>query len=125
MRDGVFATYTRVMNTSHFRSVVLFTSAYLFFGIGSLRAQSESTAPTAPAGSSAFCLFEAVAGERRQWVNLAHVQYVEQRADEIRLYYGGGNLGSGHELRIPAKTADEAAAVIQKMKREAARCSGK
>ena len=110
------------------RIALAMSAALLLFGAGSLQAQAE--APAGPssaltAGSSGFCLFEVTAGERRQWINLAIVQYIEQRTDEIRVYYGGGNFGSGYEVRIPAKTADEASAVIQKMKREAARCSGK
>ena len=76
-------------------------------------------------GSTGFCLFEIPSAvDRRQWVNLAHVQYVEQRNDEVRLYFGGGNFGSGHEVRIPAKSAEEAGVILQKLKREAARCAG-
>jgi hypothetical protein len=102
------------------RPALLF--AALLAAAPSLRAQSDAP----PVGAPTFCLFEVpAANERRQWVNLAHVQYVEQRGDEIRIYFGGGNLGNGHEARLPARTADEAAAVLLRLRREAARCAGK
>ena len=94
---------------------------------GSLRAQTTEAPALArpPAGSTGFCLFEVPSGvDRRQWVNLAHVQYIEHRNDDVRFYFGGGNFGSGHEVRIPAKSAEEAGAILQKLKREAARCAG-
>jgi hypothetical protein len=97
-------------------------------GILLLATEAPLCAPTEPpaVGSPAFCLFEIPPnGERRQWVNLAHIQYIEQRTDEVRAYFGGGNLGSGHEARIPAKTPEEVAAVLQRMRAEAARCAGK
>lgn len=99
--------------------------------VGTLLLLAAAAAPCAPielpsVGSATFCLFEIPPnGERRQWVNLAHIQYIEQRNDEIRAYFGGGNLGSGHEARIPAKTQGEVAAVLQKMRTEAARCAEK
>lgn len=114
--------YTEGMEL-HLRSLpVCSGAALLLFSVPAPCAPVETPA----AGSPAFCLFEVPAsGERRQWVNLAHILYIEQRNEEIRAYFGGGNLGSGHEARIPAKTPEEAAAVLQKMRNEAARCAGK
>ena len=57
-------------------------------------------------GSTAFCLFPVPAdGGIQRWINLGIVQYVEARNDDVRIYYGGGNLGSGHEARIPVTRA--------------------
>lgn len=64
---------------------------------------------TSPAGGSlAFCLVELPgAGEgRRTWINLGIVQYVELREAELRLFYGGGNFGAGHEARVPLRGQD-------------------
>lgn len=74
-------------------------------------------------GSSAFCLFALPADNGTQrFINLGIVQYVDVRADEVRLAFGGGNLGSGHEARIPIANRDEAAAVLARLRDAAARC---
>ncbi|WP_347248498.1 hypothetical protein [Zoogloea sp.] len=76
------------------------------------------------AGSTAFCLFPVPAdGGVQRWINLGIVQYVDVRADEVRLYYGGGNLGSGHEARIPVKSRDEADTILARLRRSAALCA--
>lgn len=76
------------------------------------------------AGSGGFCLFVLPAenGSQRA-INLGIVQYVEVRADEVRIYYGGGNLGSGYEARLPVKSRDEADAVLARLRRTAANCA--
>ena len=76
-----------------------------------------------PSGSPTFCLFEVPAsGERKQWINLVHVQYIEQRADELRIYYGGGNFGGGHEVRLPVHGRDEAAQLVKRLQDAARAC---
>lgn len=91
-----------------------------------LRAQPDTPPPQveAPvAGSTAFCLFEVpMDPERRVWLNLGIVQYVDLRADGLRIYYGGGNLGSGHEFHLRA-SREESLAFLQKMQVAAARCA--
>lgn len=88
-----------------------------------LTAGAAEPAP-APAGSTAFCLFALPADNGTQrFINLGIVQYVDLRADELRIYFGGGNLGSGHEARIPVKSRDEADAVLARLRTTAARCA--
>ena len=74
-------------------------------------------------GSTAFCLFPlpTEAGAQR-YINLGIVQYVEVRADEVRLAYGGGNLGSGHDARIPIRSREEGEAVLDRLRRTASAC---
>ena len=75
-------------------------------------------------GSTAFCLFPVPAdGGVQRWINLGIVQYVDVRADDVRIYYGGGNLGSGHEARIPVKDREEADAVLARLRRSATLCA--
>lgn len=92
-----------------------------------LRAQPDTLPPQADApvaGSTAFCLFEVpMDPERRVWLNLGIVQYIELRADGLRIFYGGGNLGSGHEFHLRA-SRDEGLAFLQKMQAAAVRCAG-
>lgn len=86
-------------------------------------AETLAGGDAAPPGSTAFCLFEIPQeGERRLWLNLGIVQYVELRADELRVYYGGGNLGSGHEFRLRAGRK-EGEAFIRRMQEAAASCA--
>ena len=90
-----------------------------------LRAQPDSPPGSglSPGGSTAFCLFEVPTDpERRVWLNLGIVQYVDLRADGLRIYYGGGNLGSGHEFHLRASRED-GLAFLHKMQATAARCA--
>lgn len=75
-------------------------------------------------GSTAFCLFEVPQDEngRRRWINLGIVQYVEATATEVKIFYGGGSFGSGHETRIPVAGMEAALQVLEKMRRVAAAC---
>lgn len=74
-------------------------------------------------GSTAFCLFPLPAENGTQrYVNLTIVQYVEVTKDELRITYGGGNLGSGFDARIPVKSRAEAEALLARMNRTASAC---
>ena len=86
---------------------------------------SHAAAQDAPVpGSTAFCLFALPPDNATQrLINLGIVQYVDLRADEVRIYFGGGNLGSGHEARIPVKSRDEADAVLARLRATATRCA--
>jgi hypothetical protein len=76
-----------------------------------------------PGGSTAFCLFEVPNGSgTRRLINLGIVQYVELGTDDVRVYYGGGNLGSGHEARIPIKSREQGQEVVARMQKAARSC---
>ncbi|MCK9283810.1 MAG: hypothetical protein M0P39_05955 [Rhodocyclaceae bacterium] len=82
--------------------------------------------PSRPAtGSASFCLFEIPAEEngRRRFINLPIVQYVELLRNEVRIFYGGGNFGSGHEARIPLGSGDQGAMWLERMQQTAATCA--
>ena len=83
----------------------------------------SSTGTASGIGSTSFCLFELPGGgDRTQWINLGIVQYIEVRADEIRIFYGGGNLGSGHEARIAVKQRQDALALLDRLRETARAC---
>ncbi|MCK9387236.1 MAG: hypothetical protein M0Q22_02420 [Sulfuritalea sp.] len=72
-----------------------------------------------------FCLFEIPPdGEKRVWINLSTIQYIEMRQHDLRIYYGGGKLGSGHELRVPIVGKDDGYAFMKKMQTTAVSCGG-
>lgn len=78
----------------------------------------------APTGTTAFCPFEVPddGSGRRRWINLAIVQYVDAAPNELRVVYGGGNLGSGHELRIDVARLEDALALLERIKEAADKC---
>lgn len=75
-------------------------------------------------GSTAFCLYEVPLDEtgKRRWINIGIVQYVEASRSEVRIYYGGGAFGAGHDARIPVNSMEEAAAILEKLRRVATAC---
>lgn len=86
--------------------------------VGSAYAQ-----PVIP-GSTAFCLYEVPLDEsgKRRWINLGIVQYIEATAKDVKLVYGGGAFGAGHDSKIPVSSMEEAQAVLEKLRRVAAAC---
>ena len=85
---------------------------------------APAPAPPASAGSTAFCLFEVPADDngRRKWINLGIVQYVELGRNELRLSYGGGNFGGGHETRMAVASPADGAALLDRIRQTAAAC---
>ena len=101
-----------------------FTALCLLGLLAAFGVRAEDTPPP-PAGSPAFCLFELpTTGEKRVWINLGIVQYVEASAGEVKIVYGGGNLGSGHEARVPVKTYEESEELLRRLRQTAQNCKG-
>jgi hypothetical protein len=86
-------------------------------------ARAAVAQPVVP-GSIAFCLYEIPLDEtgKRRWINLGIVQYVEVTRTEVKIAYGAGSLGSGHEAKIAVAGMEEAMAILEKMRRVAAAC---
>ncbi|MDP1610619.1 MAG: hypothetical protein Q8M11_06150 [Sulfuritalea sp.] len=84
---------------------------------------SAGAQPALP-GSIAFCLFEVPLDEtgKRRWINLGIVQYIDATPTEVRIYYGAGSLGSGHEAKIIVPSMEAALLILDKMRRMAATC---
>jgi len=85
--------------------------------------RTVSAQPVIP-GSTAFCLYEIPTDEtgKRRWINLGIVQYVEATRTELKIAYGAGSFGSGHEARFPVTSMEEALTVLEKMRRVASAC---
>lgn len=112
------------MSVSPVLRALLLLSLALCAGTARAQGAAGGSGNAAPPGSGAFCLFEVPSDDagKRRMVNLAHVQYVEINGTDVRLYFGGGNFGAGHEARIPAASAAEAQAVLDRLRRTAASC---
>lgn len=87
-------------------------------------AQDQSAATATAKGSPTFCLYELPPDQdgKRRWINLAIVQYVEFNRKELKIYYGGGNLGSGHEARLPVHNPAQLDEILEKIRLMAANC---
>lgn len=96
------------------------------FGAAAFAMVGASTGHAQPVipGSTAFCLYEVPVDEagKRRWINLGIVQYVEATRSEVRIFYGAGSFGAGHEARFTVGSMEEAAAILEKMRRVAAAC---
>lgn len=84
------------------------------------RADAQPVIP----GSTAFCLYEVPVDDigKRRWINLGIVQFVETTRSDVKISYGGGAFGAGHEARIPVASMEEALTVLEKLRRVAAAC---
>lgn len=102
------------------RATIARLGAAAFALIGGHTASAQPVIP----GSTAFCLYEIPIEEtgKRRWINLGIVQYVEATRTEVKIFYGAGSFGAGHEAKIGVGSAEEAAAVLEKMRRIAAAC---
>lgn len=100
-------------------ALVLYGAAAIaIIGAGTGHAQ-----PVIP-GSTAFCLYEVPLDEpgRRRWINLGIVQYVDATRSEVRISYGGGSFGAGHEAKFAVNSMEEAHTILEKLRRVAAAC---
>jgi len=88
-------------------------------------AQADKSAASGRAPASAtFCLFELPGSSdgTRKLINLISVQFMELSSDQLRIYYGGGNLGSGYEVRVLLKSSAEGPELIARMQKAAQEC---
>ena len=102
----------------HHRLPSIVCTAFALFA-----AQADGAETFIP-GTTAFCLYEVPLDEsgKRRWINLGIVQYVEATQTEVKIFYGAGSFGSGHEARIPVTGMEAALQVLEKMRRVAAAC---
>lgn len=96
----------------------------IVFAILALLAGRAAWAQPVIPGSTAFCLYEVPTDEtgKRRWINLGIVQYVEATRTELKIAYGAGSFGAGHEAKIPVANMEEALTLMEKMRRVAAAC---
>lgn len=85
---------------------------------------STSYAQPVMPGSTAFCLYEVPVDEtgKRRWINLGIVQYIDATRSEVKIFYGGGAFGAGHDARIAVNGMEEALGILEKLRRVAAAC---
>ncbi len=95
----------------------------LLLALASTPARAGEPLPRLPS-STAFCLFEVPAeGDVQRLVNLGIVQYMELSKEDLRVFFGGGNLGSGHETSIRVKSRAEGLEWVARMQATAHDCA--
>ena len=96
---------------------------FLLASVAVACAEAAYAQPVIP-GSTAFCLYEVPVEEsgKRRWINLGIVQFVEATRSEVKITYGGGAFGSGHDARIAVNSMEDALVVLEKLRRVAAAC---
>ncbi|MDR3427213.1 MULTISPECIES: hypothetical protein [Silvimonas] len=82
---------------------------------------------SASVAAAPFCLWHApwgkdVQGKPDRWLNLTVVQYVDVTDNDVHVVFGGGNLGSGHDLHIPVKNRDDAQKILKDLTETARTC---
>jgi hypothetical protein len=69
-----------------------------------------------------FCPWPVPNSETKRFINLTVVQIVDINDEELRIAFGGGNLGNGHEIKLAIKTRAEGLKILQEMSEAARRC---
>ncbi len=110
----------RLLNTASILLVCTSATAQTQAATSTSNASAPSTI-----GSAAFCLFPLPAADNgnQRWVNLGIVQFVDVLPEHVLVVYGGGNFGSGHEIRIPTKSREEATAILGRLRQTAEECA--
>ncbi|WP_028452691.1 hypothetical protein [Chitinilyticum aquatile] len=78
----------------------------------------------APLQAATFCLYPLppAEGKPSRMLNLTVVQFVELADRELKISFGGGNLGSGHEVLIPLKNRAEGQRMLDEMAAQSRQC---
>ena len=71
-----------------------------------------------PAMAAPFCVWKVPASKDAamkfdRYLNLTVVQYIDVSDTDVHIVFGGGNLGSGHDLHIPVKNRAEGQRIVQ------------
>jgi hypothetical protein len=55
-------------------------------------------------------------------INLTVVQFVDLSDEDVKIAFGGGNLGSGYDIRIQTKNREDGGKIIKSMQEAAKQC---
>ncbi|WP_293932812.1 hypothetical protein [Iodobacter sp.] len=69
-----------------------------------------------------FCPWPVPGSDGKRFINLTVVQTIDISDEEIKVAFGGGNLGSGHEIKTAIKNRAEGQKILQEMSDAARRC---
>ncbi|QBC44169.1 hypothetical protein C1H71_11925 [Iodobacter fluviatilis] len=72
--------------------------------------------------ASPFCPWPVPGSDSKRFINLTVVQTIDINDEEIKVAFGGGNLGSGHEIKTAIKNRAEGQKILQEMSEAARRC---
>ncbi|WP_373976344.1 hypothetical protein NT239_06125 [Chitinibacter sp. SCUT-21] len=74
--------------------------------------------------ASPFCPWKLPSADAKsdKYINLTVVQFIQLNDEELQISYGGGNLGSGHDVRLPTKNREEGTKLLKSMSDTAKQC---
>ena len=73
------------------------------------------------AQAATFCAWK-IPNDDKRWINLTVVQYIDVGDEDVRIAFGGGNLGSGYDIRIPTKSREDGAKILKAMQDASKQC---
>lgn len=73
--------------------------------------------------AATFCPWKVPSDAKTErFINLTVVQFVDLGDEDVKIAFGGGNLGSGYDIRIPSKSRDDSGKIIKSMQEAAKQC---
>ena len=73
--------------------------------------------------AATFCPWKAPAEVKpERFINLTVVQYVDLSDEEIRISFGGGNLGGGYEVKVATKNREDGMKILKSMQEASKQC---
>ncbi|MGL6040764.1 MAG: hypothetical protein ACRC01_06150, partial [Deefgea sp.] len=57
-----------------------------------------------------------------RFINLTVVQFVDVGDEDVKIAFGGGNLGSGYDIRIQTKIREDGSKILKSMQDAAKQC---
>ncbi|WP_297573528.1 hypothetical protein [uncultured Deefgea sp.] len=76
-----------------------------------------------PLYAATFCPWKIPSDSKTErLINLTVVQFIDVNDEEVKIAFGGGNLGSGHDIRLATKNRDDGNQLIKSMQNAAKQC---
>ncbi len=74
--------------------------------------------------AATFCPWKVPSDAKTErFINLTVVQFVDLGDEDVKIAFGGGNLGSGYDIRIQTKNRDDGSKIIKSMQDAAKLCT--
>lgn len=77
----------------------------------------------APGLAATFCPWK-TPGEAKteRFINLTVVQFIDIGDEDVKIAFGGGNLGSGYDVKIATKSREDGFKILKAMQEAARQC---
>jgi hypothetical protein len=77
----------------------------------------------APSFAATFCPWKTPSeAKTERFINLTVVQFIDIGDEDVKIAFGGGNLGSGYDVKIPTKSREDGFKILKAMQDAAKQC---